>query len=68
MWSDQLNGLLRSVQTECSERLDVLVRQIAEADGITEHLKAESQMKWVQRMNSIRSRTEEIVMSELTNR
>ena len=44
---------------------DRLVKQIAEAEGITEQLKAENQMEWVGRMNNIRSRAIEVVNSEL---
>ena len=40
--------------------------QMAAQEGVTEQLKAESQMEWVRRMNSIRSRAEEIVWDELT--
>ena len=39
--------------------------QLKDAEGVTERLKAENQMEWVGRMNSIRSRAEEVVLSEL---
>ena len=39
--------------------------QLKDAEGVTERLKAENQMEWVGRMNSIRSRAEEIILSEL---
>ena len=42
-----------------------LVKQMAEAEGVTEQLKADNQIEWVRRMNSIRSRAMEIVNSEL---
>ena len=42
-----------------------LVDQIAAAEGVTERMKAEDQMKWVRRMNSIRSRAEEAVNNDL---
>lgn len=42
-----------------------LVKQLAEVEGITEQLKAENQMLWVQKMNNIRNRAEEIINSEL---
>ena len=42
-----------------------LVAQLAEKDGITEMLKAENQMLWVQRMNTVRAMTTEIVNNEL---
>ena len=44
---------------------DLLVPQLAKQEGITETLKAKNQMEWVQRMNSIRNRTTEIVNNEL---
>ena len=42
-----------------------MVTQMAKAEGVTERLKAENQMEWVQRMNSIRNRAEEIILDEL---
>jgi hypothetical protein len=46
--------------------LDRLMTQMAEREGVTEQLKAEDQMKLVQRMNSIRYRAEEIVRKDLS--
>ncbi len=42
-----------------------MITQMSKAEGVTERLKAENQMEWVQRMNSIRNRAEEIVLDEL---
>ena len=42
-----------------------LVKQMAEREGVTEQLKAENQLEWVQKMNSIRNRAVEIVNTEL---
>ena len=42
-----------------------LVKQMAEREGVTEHLKAENQMEWVERMNNIRNRATEIVNNDL---
>ena len=42
-----------------------LVKQMAEREGVTEQLKSENQMEWVDRINNIRNRAEEIVKSEL---
>ena len=47
--------------------MDRLLTQMAVQEGITEQLKAENQMEWVRRMNSIRSRAEEIVWTDLTD-
>ena len=44
---------------------DQLVRQYTAAEQITEELKANDQMAWVQAMNNIRNRAEEVVLSEL---
>ena len=46
------------------DMMDTLLRQMAQAEGVTEELKRRDQMAWVQRMNSIRTRAEEIVRNE----
>ena len=64
-----LNGTLyrhlAEVDQTCYERVDLLVRQMAEREDITEALKASDQMAWVGHMNNIRSRAEEIVLAEV---
>ena len=45
--------------------MELLILQMAKSEGVTEALKAADQMEWVRRMNSIRSRVEEIVLHEL---
>ena len=66
-----LNGTLDKHLADTEERtramLERLISQMAQQEGITESLKAADQMKWVQRMNSIRSRAEEIVREEIIN-
>ena len=47
------------------DMMETLVKQIAASEGVTEDLKRRDQLAWVQRMNSIRSRAEEIVRHEL---
>ena len=47
------------------EMMGTLLRQMAQTEGVTEELKRRDQMAWVQRMNSIRNRAEEIVRHEL---
>ena len=49
----------------CTERVDLIMNQLARREGVTEALKAANQMEWVRRMNSIWARAEEIVLSEL---
>ncbi len=50
---------------EAQERMDILVRQMMEQQGITEELKARDQMEWVRAVNNIRNAAEEIVLKEL---
>ena len=47
--------------------LEQLTRRMALQEGITENLKAADQMEWIRRMNSIRSRAEEIVREQIIN-
>ena len=61
----KLNDYLADINEQAEEMLSRLVKQLAEKEGVTEVLKAENQMLWVQRMNNIRSATMEIVSSEL---
>ena len=63
--SGKLYDYLREIDTQTSGQLNVLITQMAGAEGVTEQLKAENQLEWVRRMNSIRNRAEEIVYSEL---
>lgn len=53
---------LADVEEQAQKRMEVIIAQMKEAEGITEELKAREQMEWVRRMNSIRSRAEEIVL------
>lgn len=63
--SGKLQRYLAQINRDAQEMFDLLVRQIAEQEGVTEHLKAENQMEWVQRMNNIRDRAMEVVNNEL---
>ena len=63
--SGKLNGYLADIDRQAEEMFFRLVKQMAEAEGVTEQLKADSQMEWVSRMNNIRNRAMEIVNSEL---
>ena len=64
-----LNGTLQSHLVETNEtanrRLEKMIPEMAAAEGIDENLKNADQMKWVRRMNSIRHRAEETILSEL---
>ena len=63
--SGRLNGYLVDIDKHAEEMFERLTRQMAIAEGVTERLKADNQMVWVGRMNSIRNRAIEIVNSEL---
>ncbi len=65
LMTGNLNAHLEEVDRAAEEMMELLMAQIAEREGVTEQLKAEDQMAWVQAMNSIRSRAEEIVLAEL---
>lgn len=63
--SGELNAYLADIDRQAEELFLRLVKQMADAEGITETLKASDQMEWVGRMNSVRSRATEIVNSDL---
>ena len=63
--SGKLNGHIAEIDNRATEMFDRLVKQLAEKEGITEQLKATDQMAWVQRMNNVRNRAEEIVNAEV---
>ena len=63
--SGKLYPHLLEIDEACEGRMELYVLQMAQREGVTEQLKAADQMEWVRRMNSIRSRAEEIVLHEL---
>ena len=63
--SGKLYTVLADLNEQAAERCSLIIRQMAEAEGITEELKANDPMRWVQAMNSIRSRAEEIIQAEM---
>lgn len=63
--SGKLTQHLNTVDRQAREMLELLVKQMTQAQGITEQLKAEDQMAWVGAMNNIRSAAEEIVLREI---
>ena len=63
--SGELGSYLAALDKQSEEQLALTVRQMQEAEGVTEALKAADQLEWVRRMNSIRNRAEEIIKSEL---
>ena len=63
--SGELGSYLSSLDKQADEQLSLIIRQMQDAEGVTEALKAENQLEWVRRMNSIRNRAEEIIQKEL---
>ena len=61
----KLDAHLAEIDRTCTERVELIMNQLAQREGVTESLKAADQMEWVRRMNSILERAEEIVLSEL---
>ena len=61
----KLDAHLAEIDLTCTERVELIMNQLAQREGVTEALKAADQMEWVHRMNNIRARAEEIVLSEL---
>ena len=56
---------LAEIDQACNERMKILFSALAKQEGVTEALKAADQMEWVRRINSIRNRAEEIILTEL---
>jgi hypothetical protein len=63
--SGELNAYLVDIDRQAEELFLRLVKQMADAEGITETLKASDQMEWVKRMNNVRSRAFEIVEADI---
>ena len=56
---------LAEIDRSCNEQMETIISGMARQENVTEELKAANQMEWVRRMNSIRSRAEEIVLAQL---
>ena len=63
--SGTLHRHFAEIDQACNERMAIIVSDMARQEDVTEALKAADQMEWVRRMNNIRSRAEEIVLTEL---
>ena len=59
--SGKLNSYLFTIDGQMHEQLNLLIQQMANAEGVTEELKAPNQMEWVQRMNNIQNRAKEVI-------
>ena len=63
--NNELTSHLLDIDDICRERIDMLVKQMAKKENVNEELKANNQIKWVQMMNNIKNRVEEIVINEI---
>lgn len=63
--SGKLNSYLADIDKQAENMLFLLVKQMAECEGVTEKLKADNQMEWVSQMNNIRIRATEIVNNNI---
>ena len=63
--SGKLYEHLAATDQVCRDRMERMIAQMAEAEGINEKLKASDQLGWISQMNSIRSQAEEIVLQEI---
>ncbi|MFY9520349.1 MAG: TnpV protein [Clostridiales bacterium] len=63
--SGKLNRYLSDLDKQAEEMFSLLVKQMAEREGVTEKLKADNQMEWIGRINNIYNRTTEIIQNEI---
>ena len=59
------NGYLADINQQAEEMFTRLVKQMAERESVTEQLKTDNQLEWVQKMNNIRNRAMEIAYTDL---
>ena len=62
---DRVKPYLADLDKQADEMFSLLVKQMAEREGVTEQLKADNQMEWVDQMNNIRGRATEMVNTDL---
>ena len=63
--SNELKSYLLDIEDECKDKLELLIKQMAEKENVTEELKVNNQLEWVARMNNIKNRVEEIILNEI---
>ena len=63
--SGELSAHLEEIDRSANEMFDLLMKQYATREGVTEQLKAENQMEWLRKMSGIREQIEEILLHEL---
>lgn len=61
---NNLDEHLYNIDIECQKQFELLMKQFAEKENITEELKANNQMEWVQKMNNIKNSVEEIIFNQ----
>ena len=66
--NNELTSHLLDIEDECRTRVEDLIEQMAKKENITEELKAHNQLEWVQKMNNIKNRAEEIAYNEIIYR
>ena len=62
--NDKLNEYLHNIDTTVMEKVQKLIKELAEKENITEELKSSNQMLWIGKMNNIKDIAEEIVLKE----
>ena len=60
-----LNDYIMGIDKDAEDMFNLIVKQTAEIEVVIEQLKADDQMQWIRRMNSIKSRAREFVLKEL---
>lgn len=65
LMDNKLQKHLLQIDKQANDRYELLMKQFAEKENISEELKATNQMEWVGRMNNIKNRAEEIILKEL---
>lgn len=63
--SGKLNSYLYKIDVQAKEQYNLLVKQLAESSGITEQLKEENQILWIQKMNNIANLAREVIYNEI---
>lgn len=62
--NNELTSHLLDIEDECRTRVESLIEQMAKKENVTEELKANNQLEWVQKMNNIKNRAEEIILND----
>ena len=63
--SEKLHSHLTEIDTTANRRMEQMMDELAKANGVTEEMKSENPMLWVQTMNNLKSQVEEAILNEL---